>query len=505
MRMSRRPVYVMAFLLIAIALATAALRHTQLHVPFWPGEQQSVWLLEARVDFHAGGREVTVSLDLPDDPPGFRVLSEQTASPGYGFSFVERNGDRRGEWSIRSASGPQTLYYKVQIVAAEDSDKEPVPPPAPPSAVLWNEPEATAAQQILTAAQSTSSTPESLARELIKLLNAPEPGQNAALLLSSYPLVDAFDMLLRQAGVPTRLAMGLPLEDARRRQPLMPLIEVFSRGKWVLFDPGTGNQNIPKNLFLWHQGGESLLDVEGGSRSAVSFSMIHQTIPALELAKDQMGSDSFGFFGIHHLPIEEQSMFKMLLLLPVAALVVVFMRIIVGLHTSGTFMPILIAFAFLQTSLLPGLVSFISIIALGLLLRGYLSRLNLLLVARIATLVVIVIFIISVLSVVGYRIGLSTGMTITFFPMIIIAWTIERMSILWEEEGAREVLIQGGGSLAVAVVAYSLMKWPLINHLSFNFPELNLIPLAFILLLGQYAGYRLSELWRFRSFKEHAP
>lgn len=49
------------------------------------------------------------------------------------------------------------------------------------------------------------------------------------------------------------------------------------------------------------------------------------------------------------------------------------------------------------------------------------------------------------------------------------------------------------------------MKWSLINHLSFNFPELNLIPLALILLLGQYAGYRLSELWRFRSFKEHAP
>ena len=195
-------------------------------------------------------------------------------------------------------------------------------------------------------------------------------------------------------------------------------------------------------------------------------------------------------------------MFKLLLLLPLGAAVVVFMRVVVGLQTAGTFMPILIALAFLQTSLLPGLVSFISVVTIGLLLRGYLSRLNLLLVARIATLIVLVIFVISVLSIIGYQLGYSTGMTITFFPMIIIAWTIERMSILWEEEGAHEVLVQGGGSLLVAVAAYLLMQWPLLRHLTFNFPELNLVLLAMILAMGQYTGYKLSELRRFRAMDE---
>ena len=41
--------------------------------------------------------------------------------------------------------------------------------------------------------------------------------------------------------------------------------------------------------------------------------------------------------------------------------------------------------------------------------------------------------------------GLSEGLKITFFPMIILSWTIERMSILWEEEGPREVFVQVGG------------------------------------------------------------
>jgi hypothetical protein len=108
-------------------------------------------------------------------------------------------------------------------------------------------------------------------------------------------------------------------------------------------------------------------------------------------------------------------------------------------------MPILIALVFLQTSLIPGLVSFVSVVILGLLMRGYLSHLNLLLVARIAALIVLVIFTISALSIIGYQLGISTGMIITFFPMIIIAWTIERLSVLWEEEGPRDVLMQGGG------------------------------------------------------------
>ena len=76
------------------------------------------------------------------------------------------------------------------------------------------------------------------------------------------------------------------------------------------------------------------------------------------------------------------------------------------------------------------------------------------------------------------------------------------MSILWEEEGPRQVVVQGGGSLLVAVLAYLLMDQPLVRHLAFNFPELHLVVLAAILLLGRYTGYRLSELRRFATMKE---
>ncbi len=502
MNSTRIPFYLIVGILLVVGFSTAWMRHTELEIPFFPGETRPVWLVEARVDLIASNNgPVTVSLDLPDNPPGFRIFSEQAASPGYGFSVIEHDGNRRGEWSKRQASGPQTLYYKVQLIG--DVSAVPESPRRRPQArsIFWDEPQSTAASHLLSQALSTSSTPESLARELIKLLNNPAPDQNAALLLEAVPNRSSLlEQLLNQAGVPARIVAGLHLEDARRRQSLAPMVEVYADNRWLLFDARTGDQGVPDNLLLWHRGGQSLLDVEGGRNSRVSFAMIQQTVPAMELARVQFEEHPLSMLGVHQLPIEEQGMFKLLFLLPLGALVVVFMRIVIGVKTSGTFMPILISLAFLQTSLAPGLISFVTIVGFGLLLRTYLSRLNLLLVSRIATLVVLVIFLISAFSLIGYQLGFNTGMTITFFPMIIIAWTIERMSILWEEEGPHEVLVQGGGSLMVAVFAYLLMQQTLISHLSFNFPELNLVILALILIMGQYTGYRLSELRRFRDF-----
>jgi peptidoglycan/LPS O-acetylase OafA/YrhL len=122
------------------------------------------------------------------------------------------------------------------------------------------------------------------------------------------------------------------------------------------------------------------------------------------------------------------------------------------------------------------------------------------LVARITAVVIVVILLMASLSVVSYKLGFHQALTVTFFPTIILAWTIERMSILWEEEGPNEVLIQGGGSLLAAVLAYLMMSMPLVEHLTFNFPELMISLLGVILLLGKYTGYRLFELYRFRDF-----
>jgi hypothetical protein len=329
-------------------------------------------------------------------------------------------------------------------------------------------------------------------------MNQTPADQSVSLLRDRYEDSDLLANLLITSGIPARPVQVLQLEDGRRRQSLQDYVQVWQGDDWELYNPASESvPDNPRNLLLWQTQIPSLLEVMGGTRSRVSFSMISQSRPMLELASDSL---SAGFnISLYSLPIAEQGMFKLIMLLPVGALVVVFMRILIGVPTSGTFMPVLIALAFLQTELLPGVTSFVLVVAIGLLIRSYLSALNLLLVARIATLVILVTGIISIFSVVTYQLGLIGGLTITFFPMIILAWTIERMSILWEEEGPQEVLIQGGGSLLVAILAFLLMDQALVRHLAFNFPELHLCILALVMIIGRYTGYRLLELGRFSS------
>jgi hypothetical protein len=491
--------FLVAILFIA-GLSIAAFRHSEYGVPLWPGTVQPVWQVEARIEYSANGGSTKASLTLPPEQNGFRVTGESGASSGFGFT-VERSEQRRATWSKRSATGEQQLYYKLELVA-DNNTRFPGDPPESLRPRKFNEPYATAVEQVLASIIPLTADAQSLALQVVAAMNTQPLSQNMSLLLDKYPRAELLADLITNAGVNARTVQVLELEDRRRRQSLRNYVQVWAENDWILFDTENGLIGKDNSLLLWQTQTPAVLEVEGGRNSRVTFSMLTQIRSSLGLAQEN--EDNFRF-SLHNLPIAEQGMFKLIMMLPIGALVVVFMRLIVGMSTSGTFMPILIALAFLQTELLPGVASLLAVVAIGLLIRSLLSALNLLLVARIATLVVVVIGIISFVSVLSYELGWIGGLTITFFPMIILAWTIERMSILWEEEGPKEVLIQGGGSLIVAILAYLLMDLDTVRYWAFNFPEVHLCVLAVIMMLGRYTGYRLLELKRFSTFNELEP
>ena len=500
--MSRISFYLLVAVFLVSGLSLTVYRHIEAEIPWTPGEEREIWEVEALVDFEADDGPVTASLALPTDPEGFRLLTENTASPGYGLYYVDEKSGRRAEWTIRSASGSQQLYYSAQFLVDPAEEARQIKPPAIPQSVVWSHPLGISARQVIESARQRSADAFSLARELARDLAEPGEDENVNLLTSRHDNPELLVRLLNQAGIAAQVVHGLSLEDGRRRQMLQAWVQVFDEDRRMLIDPRTGETGRPPGLLLWENAGIPVLEVEGGSDSRVTFSMLRRTQPASTTVRSEQAGSGLLDFSIHSLPLEEQALFKSILLIPIGALVVVLLRVLVGLKTSGTFMPVLIALAFMQTSLIPGLVAFLLIVATGLMIRSYLSHLNLLLVARVSAVIITVILIISAYSVLAYRLGISEGLVITFFPMIIISWTIERMSILWEEEGVKEVLIQGGGSLFTAVLAFLAMSHPLVRHLTFNFLGLQLVLMAFILMLGSYSGYRLLELKRFRPMAE---
>ncbi|MGO1191634.1 inactive transglutaminase family protein [Vibrio casei] len=500
---SRVPFYFLIAILVITGVTLSIMRHQDYGVPWTPGDSRQIWDIEARVEFVASGGPVKVSLAAPHTQNGFTLIDESASSPGYGLSYINTETGRRAEWSIRDAKGPQTIYYKTQFLVDPQATVSTVPPVKEDLVTpTYTGPQESAVTAIKDQAAERSADNTTFTRELIKQFNDPD-NQNASLLLDDFSKVEAISKLLATSNIYSKTVGVVELEDGRRRQSIIPMIEVWDGKAWQLFNPENNEQGVQDNMLIWDESNVSLLDVIGGKHSKVFYSMISQDITPSTATKRKVVAENLLNFSIHSLPLEEQSMFKTIMLIPIGALIVVFLRVLIGLKTSGTFMPVLIAVAFVQTQLLPGIIGFLLIVGTGLVIRGYLSKLNLLLVARISAVIITVILIISVFTIVSFNIGLTQGLTITFFPMIILSWTIERMSILWEEEGAKEVFMQGGGSLLTAVLIYLAMTNPYVQHVTFNFIGTQFIVLACILSLGNYTGYRLLELKRFKPLAEN--
>ena len=511
---SRLQIYLIAGILFITGWGFALYKALVMDFPLLPGESRDVWTIESKVSFKPSGGPVDVSLALPQHYAGWTVLDEHFASSGFSFSVDDQSTRRRARWVRQSLEKSATLYYKLQAYQSEAADLGYYPVKNLEAPYL--EPDQQAAmERVLKNLQKEPANTEQLTSRLLQELLQESPDQDLAFLLganmdddqqlskSKNRLNVALD-ILATAGILAHPVRGVFLEDGRRRQSLVELLEVYTGKRWLVFNPDTGEPGLPENFFVWQRGGESILDVVGGHRSKIEFALVKNTLPAktVLLMEREFEEQPLIDFSIYSLPVEQQGMFKGILLLPVGALVVVLLRVLIGIRTSGTFMPILIALAFMQTTLLIGLLIFLAVVGAGLWIRNYLSHLNLLLVARVTAVVIVVILLMAVLSVVSYKMGLDQALTVTFFPTIILAWTIERMSILWEEEGGKEVLIQGGGSLLAAVLAFTAMTSRLIEHLTFNFPELLVALLGVVLALGKYNGYRLSELYRFRYLEE---
>ncbi|MFA5495440.1 MAG: inactive transglutaminase family protein [Porticoccaceae bacterium] len=496
-------VYLFAILFILIGLGLTIYKSTVLQFPLLPDTERKVWDIEAKITFDSGNTPLTLSLALPAKQQQYRILDEVFASSGYGFT-IEDNHQRRAIWTRREASGPQTLYYRLKITDRSGARATPmldlpetvVPP-------IWTPAEETAAAGLIRTATEVSAEPASFTQQLLKMMNGQSISQDAQLLLEASrgdSIAQITIKLLNAADIPARMVRGIYLENRHYNQRAEEIIEIHDGRQWIFFDPKTAARGVPENFFMWQRGGQSLLDIIGGYNSRVRFSVLGNDISAKAVALKEAQTEATALvdFNIYSLPLDKQNIFKMLLLVPIGALVVVIFRVLIGLKTSGTFMPVLIALAFIQTTLAAGVLILVSLVAVGLWIRSYLSKLDMLMVARLAAVLITVVILMAGFSVLSYKLGLDQVLTITFFPMIIIAWTIERMSIIWEEEGPREVVTQGGGSLIVSIIAYLLMTNNFIEHLTYNFPEILLIELGIIMILGQYTGYRLTELKRFR-------
>lgn len=505
--MNNRHLYLLAAVLAAAGLAVFFYKLFYLDFPLTEHVTLRSWEVEIKITFQTYGRPARVELQVPGSRTQLPILNENFISRGFGLTTTHLDNHRVAIWSKRRPTGPQALYYRAMVEVRPHAPVTAANTPPLHASTLTGA-SLLAGNALLDEARQRSTDLDSLVAQLVSRLQESRHDEYSTLLLAGHTSeknrLDLMVQLLALAEFPARTIHGISLRDPRGRTVLRHWLEVYDRDGWHIYDAATGLPE-PRNdhLEFWRGPGR-LVRVSGGDNVDVDIS--REPVPVQSLAaaasRERLLSPGLSFFSLSSLPLATQNVYRVLLLVPLGAFVIVLMRSLVGLVTFGTFMPVLIALAFRETHLLAGLVLFTVLVALGLLVRFYLDRLKLLLVPRLAAILTVVIMLMLCVSIIANRLDIESGLSVALFPMVIITMTIERMSIVWEERGPREAIQQGLGSLAAATLAYASMNWTVTMHLFTVFPELLFVLLAATILLGRYSGYRLLELKRFRALLE---
>lgn len=502
--MKKTHLYLLALLLTVVGVSAIGYKWKVLKFPMAPVAEVDVWTVQARVEYTPRRGPNTVILQVPKRPPGFAVLDERFIANNYSRLEEERGSSREVQWAIRRARGTQALYYRATVVRASENPVLAGRPKVGQPPIL-DEPYATAAASLLEDVRQGSADILTFAQELVRRMNAAQPTEQVALLLENRKdaeaRADLIAQLLSSREIPARIIHGFLLSEAEGEAEVRPWLQVHNGTDWLTVDLRTAVDGWPENLFLWSTSSGPLLTVEDNPRAKVEFTVSRNLADAMAIAERRLEvqHEHLVKYSLLSLPLQTQQVYRVLLLIPIGAFIMLILRNLIGVKTYGTFMPVLVALAFRDTGVIAGVLLFVSVVGSGLLVRFYLEKLRLLLVPRLTAVLIVVVLLMALVSVISNQLDIEVGLSIALFPMVIMAMTIERMSISWEERGAAHALKEGLGTMVVAALAALAMTYDPLVHVVFVFPEVLLLILALTLVLGRYSGYRLTELFRFRA------
>ncbi len=310
-------------------------------------------------------------------------------------------------------------------------------------------------------------------------------------------------MLLRAAGLPARAVAGLHIVESVATSPFT-WIEVWTGQGWERFQPETGlifKESV--SLLPLMTGNPPAVSISGGQLLETRWTLSRQIVSRWRMHFERITRSGrfLDRWSLFRLPLQFQETFRILLLVPIGALMICVLRNLVGFPTFGIFMPVLMALAFRSTGLAYGLGVFAGVVLIGYVVRRWIDKLRLLLVPRLCVILTLVVISFTVLALIGSKLGLREFMAVGLLPFVILTMTIERFFVIAEEAGVREALWTAAGSAAVATITHEIIHLEFLQLTFFVYPELLFAVAAIQVLLGRYTGYRLSELFRFRKFR----
>ncbi len=468
-------------------------------------------------------KSISISTFAPINNLKQRVLKEEGFSDAFNFRLQKEDSNRVMSWTGDRLVGENKMRYTVQLKAKAiqyaflpDTPIDTNYPPVMNKYLESTETIQTTSEAIKKKAQRLTRNKHTLYDKIkaihnfvikkIKYVNF-SGGLDAE---STLQILEAscngksrlYAAMIRGLGIPARLVGGIILNKSPKKV-IHQWLEIYLQGNWVPFCP-TNNYfaELPNRYITLYYGDKVLFTYKSKIKLDYSYSFEKITIPKTGLSnkfKDLPINifaimDNFEKFNI------SLNIFIYLLMLPLAAVILVILRNVFGLETFGTFLPILIASVLGGTGVTLGIALFFTIIFVVYLGNLLLSKLEILYHPRMAILLSLVIAVMITVFYFGLLGKNYDVISLVFFPVAIMAITINRVTVIMEEDGVKRLFVMTFNTVLVILISYYFINSLFLQLMMLSFPELISFFIGLNILIGRWSGFRLTEFVRFRGF-----
>jgi hypothetical protein len=483
--------------------------------------------LSMQMDGH--GEDISITTYLPRSDARQIISDEQNSSGLFAMAIQSEGENRIAAWKAENVRGQHSIIYSFQVQASHVRYRIPerleIPRSYPAEFAEY-----------LAATEGIQVNDPLIEQELRRIIPERNPTLLSALTRIHRHLQDDFKnkdfsgytdavtalklgeascngksrlfaAMARKLNIPARLVGGLVLKQGTKRVTHQ-WVEVYVNGHWVPFDAINDRfAEIPSNFLTLYYGDLVLFKHTANVNFQYFYKMLRRLVPRRE-AMEALSSSPLNIFNVYRIFERvgiSQNLLKIILMLPLGALVTVIFRNVVGVETFGTFLPALIAAAARETGLLWGVVAFTFIIILSSGVRKALDWMQLLHSPKMAVMLTTVVITMLTMTVLSVQFGLFELAHVTLFPIAILAITAERFALIETEQGFRAAVKILLVTIMVVSACYAVMDSLFLQSMVLAFPELLLVVIALNLWLGKWMGMRMLEFVRFRRLIFGAP
>lgn len=194
----------------------------------------------------------------------------------------------------------------------------------------------------------------------------------------------------------------------------------------------------------------------------------------------------------------------LILLLPMLATIIAFIRHVIGLPSIGMLVPVALSITLLSTGITAGLILLGTILFASTFARILLKRVRIMQLPKMAFSMFIVSIFLFLALTISAMAGILVVKQLSIFPVLLLILLSEQIIAVQQERSAQEMLIITMVTFAIGILGFLLLSSQTLRNTVLLYPEFILILIPLNIVIGRYFGLRLMEYFRFSSIMRHA-